>query len=91
MDTILFDIPPNFKTILCALSRKLSIKRVRFVYGTLKLDIFLFSTFLLHYIHNQFHSDDNNDGQIIEIRRITRISDVIGTRCHIVFIKFHIK
>ena len=71
MDNILFDIAPNFKTILFALSRKLSIKRVQFVYETHKLDIFLFSTFLLHLQHNQFHSDDNNDVQIIEIRRIT--------------------
>ena len=47
MDNILFDITPNFKTILCALSRKLSIKRVQFVYGTLKLDIFLFSRLYL--------------------------------------------
>ena len=66
MDNILFDITPNFKTILCALSRKLSIKRVQFVYETHKLDIFLFSTLLLHLIHNQFHSDDNNDGQILK-------------------------
>ena len=71
MDNILFDITQNFKTILCALSRKLSIKRVQFVYETHTLVIFLFGTFLLHIRHNQFHSDDNNDGQIIEMRRIT--------------------